>query len=624
MLGYGKSFQRTRGLHMRLRSRAFVILHEQTGERVLLSINDLPMVFESVHREVVARLAARYGDAYSDRNVVITATHTHCAPGGYSHHLLYNLNTGGFRPLTFAAIVDGILEAAARAHEDLSPTELMIGRAELHDASTNRSRAAFERNPAEDRACFPSAVDPQTTVLAMRRNGRLVGVINWFATHGTSMTNRNFLISPDNKGYAAYHWERLVEGVDYLGDTVPSFISAFAQTNSGDMSPNLNHRPGSGPTEDQFDNTRIIGERQYSAAVAALDTAVELTGPVDSRVTYLDLAGCEVSAEFTCDGRSHWTGPGCGGAASLAGTDEGPGFRGFRQGPNPFWDGLSRAVWYRLFPRLREAQAPKGVVIPGGLISRLLPLTQDRVPVQLVRLGSLYLLTIPAEATIVAGLRMRRTVASVLAVPVTDVLVAGYSNAYIHYVTTPEEYDLQRYEGGSTLFGRWELGAFQQTAAGLARAMGDGLPAERGDLPPVTKRPRPARSTPRADEPPSGRAIGDILIGPRPSYRPGQQVSMVVVGTNPNNDLRRGETYFCVERLDGNRWTRIADDGDWCTKLHWAFRGGHRSEITITWDVEPGTPPGCYRIRWFGAARRPCGGVHPVEACSDPFSVGST
>lgn len=34
------------------------------------------------------------------------------------------------------------------------------------------------------------------------------------------------------------------------------------------------------------------------------------------------------------------------------------------------------------------------------------------------------------------------------------VVVAGPANTYAHYVTTPEEYDVQRYEGASTIFGR--------------------------------------------------------------------------------------------------------------------------------------------------------------------------
>ena len=121
---------------------------------------------------------------------------------------------------------------------------------------------AFARNPEADRAAFPAGIDPQTTLLRIDRDGRTVGAINWFATHGTSMTNRNCLVSADNKGYAAYHWERERCGVDYLAGEPPEIVTAFAQTNSGDMSPNLNRRPGSGPTEDEFRNTRIIGRRQ--------------------------------------------------------------------------------------------------------------------------------------------------------------------------------------------------------------------------------------------------------------------------------------------------------------------------------------------------------------------------
>jgi neutral ceramidase len=92
----------------------------------------------------------------------------------------------------------------------------------------------------------------------MEREGRTVGVINWFPTHNTSMTNQNRLISSDNKGYAGYHWERDNEGVDYLADEPPPFVAAFAQTNAGDMSPNLNLRPGSGPTEDQLGVSEIL------------------------------------------------------------------------------------------------------------------------------------------------------------------------------------------------------------------------------------------------------------------------------------------------------------------------------------------------------------------------------
>lgn len=33
------------------------------------------------------------------------------------------------------------------------------------------------------------------------------------------------------------------------------------------------------------------------------------------------------------------------------------------------------------------------------------------------------------------------------------VVVAGPANAYSHYIATPEEYGVQRYEGASTIYG---------------------------------------------------------------------------------------------------------------------------------------------------------------------------
>ncbi|HEY5155223.1 MAG TPA: neutral/alkaline non-lysosomal ceramidase N-terminal domain-containing protein, partial [Acidimicrobiales bacterium] len=544
MLGYGKAGQQTEGIHTRQHARAFVIASGLDGPRILLIVNDLPLLLESVHQEVIRRLRATYGERYTATNTMITATHTHCAPGGYSHHLLYNSNTKGFRPKTFAALVDGILEAVARAHVDLAPSELALSHGELRNASVNRSRAAFDRNPAEERAFFPEAIDPQTTLLRISRQGSAVGAINWFAAHCTSMTNTNRLISSDNKGYAAYAWERIAEGVDYLTDLDddPRFIAAFAQTNAGDMSPNLDLRAGHGPTDDEVENTRIIGTRQFDAARALAEQAgTPVAGPIDARMLYIDLAGVTVGPEFTGDGLAHTTSGPAGGAASLAGaTVDGPAFRAFREGRNPVWDWPSTQIAYRLSARLRDSQAPKGIMLPGGILNRLRPLVAQRVPVQLLRIGPLYLIGIPGEVTITAGLRLRRTVAEIVDAPLEDVLVAGYSNGYIHYVTTPEEYEAQHYEGGSTLFGRWELGAFQQTVAELAHALKAGRAVDPGPETKDLSRPhRKAGRPTRADEPAPGASFGDVLAGPRAAYGPGERVTVRFVSAHLNNNLRR-------------------------------------------------------------------------------------
>lgn len=603
MLGYGMKHQQSAGLHLRLRARAFAFAAADQGEggqRLLLVVCDLPLMFGTVVQDVLPRLPPGYDEA----RVMITATHTHCGPGGYGLHALYNSNTGGFRPRTHAAVVDGIVEAATLAHHDLAPAVFTLGNGELHDASRNRSRRAFDRNPAGDREFFPAAIDPQVTVLRIVRDGRTVGVITWFATHGTSMTNRNRLVSGDNKGYAAYHWERLVAGVDYLDD--PGFVAAFPQTNAGDMSPNLNGSPGSGPTGDEFANTRIIGTRQYEAAAGI--GGVPVSGPVDARLCHVDLGSITVHPEFTGDGRPHRTSPPQAGASAWAGAwADGPAFKGFKPGRNPFWDTISRCLIYPLAPGLKDAQAPKALTMPGNLISRFRPLVARHGPVQLLRIGPLYLLGVPGEVTIVAGLRLRRTVAGITGAPLRNVLCAGYSNGYLHYTTTPEEYGAQEYEGGSTLFGRWQLPALCQVAAELSTAMRDGKPVPRG-----TPEPRPARHTSKhaipADEPSPGRSFGEVLS----VSRDGPLVTATFAAAHPGNDLRRGGTYLEVERLDGSRWRRVADDGDWSTRLRWTRIAGATSAVTIAWEA---VGPGTYRLRYHGnSAAGPFTGVtEPIE-----------
>lgn len=625
MLGYGVASQQTDGLHNRLRARAFVIADATAGTRLLLVVCEIPLLLESIHHEVLGRLAATYGELYTFHNVMLTATHTHCGPGGYSDHRLYNSNTNGFRHQTFNAIVDGICEAVDRAHADLAPAGLSLAVGRLHDASSNRSPSSFARNPEADRAHFPDKIDPQTTLLRIERGGRLVGAVNWFATHGTSMTNRNTLISGDNKGYAAYQCERLDHGVDYLAATPPDFIAAFAQTNSGDMSPNLNHRPGSGPTEDEFENTRIIGSRQAAAATElTLGHGTEVAGGLDARATYVDLTDFEVRPEFTGDGRAHRTGPAIAGASCLAGTDEGAGplYPVFKQGRNRIFDALVANTVFRLSPRLRDAHAPKGAVGPGIRLNKALSmLMPEGGPVQLLRIGQLYLIGIPAEVTIVAGLRLRRTVAEIVGAELRDVLVAGYSNGYLHYVTTPEEYDEQRYEGGSTLFGRWELPALQQVVAELATAMREQRPAPEGQRPAEPSRRRRSRRRAKPDELPGSQRFGDVLAAPLPAYAPGTTVSAVFAGAYPNNDLHRGGTYVRVEHQTGGEWSTVADDSDWSTTFRWRRAGRRGSTITVTWTIPDDTPAGQYRLRYDGDARDRNGRISAFTGATEPFEI---
>src|SRR5690606_14794855 len=346
-------------------------------------------------------------------------------------------------------------------------------------------------------------------------------------------------------------------------------------------------------------------------------------GGVDAKIVYVDMANTLVDGQFTPDGRDQRTCSAAFGAAFAAGsTEDGGGglpiFKEGKDGGNPVVKVIADAL-YTASPPLKACQAPKEILLPVGALD----LVQQKVPVQLVRIGDLHLIGMPGEVTVVSGLRLRQTVADVLGADLDKVLVQGYANAYAHYVTTPEEYDAGEYEGASTLFGRYELPAFQQTVHGLAAHM------KAGTTPPLgaKEKDRSRSQLPSlqgkvvVDDPHLFKRFGDVLTAPSAAYDPGQQVKVEFSGAHPNNDLRRGGTFLAVERKVGSGWSRVADDGDWETKFRWKRDGISASRITITWDVPAGTPAGSYRIRYFGDARSLFGVVKPISGTSPAFTV---
>src|SRR5437660_10398193 len=66
--------------------------------------------------------------------------------------------------------------------------------------------------------------------------------------------------------------------------------------------------------------------------------------------------------------------------------------------------------------------------------------------------------------------------------PVQRVVIDGLTNEYMQYFTTPEEYEAQHYEGGSTLWGEYQSYAILDGLVGLVAD----LAAGRAAPPPVS------------------------------------------------------------------------------------------------------------------------------------------
>lgn len=639
-MGYATPEQKGEGLLQRVRSRAFIFADENpqsktAGSRVVYVSVDLCMGFHMVKTNVVEKLQALYGSLYTDANVLISGTHTHATPGGMGGMPLVDITTLGFVPENHWAAVNGIVLSIVRAHEKLQPAVVKLNVGNCDDCNINRSPSAAQLNP--DRGYYANDTDHEMTVLRIESaNGTEMGLISFFAVHGTSLNNTNFLVSGDNKGYASY----VVEREKNPRGTLPGegdFVAAFGQANEGDVSPNTRgafcpdgtpcdfvHSTcgeppqgqtcvATGPGVDQYDSMRIIGQRQVDLALRLYNTATTVLGNqgVDYRHTYVDYSQEPVSGKFTSTGKDAVTCPPALGYSFAAGTTDGCGAFDFIQGTtkgNPFWDWVSTLLSTPTAEEI-ECHKPKPILLNVGGVKPV-SMSEWILPDQVFRIGNLWILAVPGEFSTMSGRRLRGMTRSILSAAGewTDdshIVIAGLANSYSHYITTYEEYQQQRYEGASTLYGPHTLAAHMQTFAGLLEALTTGAAVPQGPLP-VDMRNRTVSFLPRVveDTVPEGVQFGDVYRDVFPSYNVGQSVSVTFWGGSPRNELFLEDSFLFVEQLQSDgRWQTRLVDSDIETRLLWARVPGTetQSHITVQWDLEAATTQtGTYRIRHQG------------------------
>lgn len=142
---------------------------------------------------------------YTMENVMISGTHTHSGPAGFLTYLLYDLTSLGFVASTKHALVRGITQSIIHAHNNVVEGRVFISDIEIQDANINRSPTSYKNNPEFERAQYKDNTDKKLISLRLtdKYNRKILGAINWFAVHPTSMNNTNKFVSSDNVGYAS-------------------------------------------------------------------------------------------------------------------------------------------------------------------------------------------------------------------------------------------------------------------------------------------------------------------------------------------------------------------------------------------------------------------------------------
>lgn len=106
------------------------------------------------------------------------------------------------------------------------------------------------------------------------------------------------------------------------------------------------------------------------------------------------------------------------------------------------------------------------------------PLYPREAQFAVVRIGDALLGAAPAELTTTAGLRAEAAMrdSQPPGVRPDRVALLGLTNGYFQYVTTPEEYQAQTYEGGSTLYGPQSAPVYATVLRRLAGSLARGSP----------------------------------------------------------------------------------------------------------------------------------------------------
>ncbi|EXF82053.1 neutral/alkaline non-lysosomal ceramidase [Colletotrichum fioriniae PJ7] len=611
--GYADLSQVGTGLRQRIYSRAFIVGDvSKPSDRFVYLVLDTQSGDTAIRKgilEGVAALGSGYS-VYNKNNVAVTGTHSHAGPGAWFNYLLPQVTSLGFDKQSYQAIVDGAVLSIKRAHESLQEGYLDVGTTEVTDGAINRSLYAYLNNPAAERAKYSATTDTTLTLLRFQRasDGKNMGVLTWYPTHGTSILQNSTHVAGDNKGVAAYLLEK-----DLASDAsaAPGFVAGFSQANVGDTTPNVlgaycddgsgqqcslenstcadgksQSCHGRGPAFQKLDlgisSCYEIGRRQYAGAKSVYNalatTSTPVTGTsVKSFHFFQDMSYFKFPL---ADGTIGQTCPAALGYSFAAGTSDGPGAFDFTQADsgtpdaNPLWavvSGLLRT------PSAEQAacQQPKPVLLDVGEMSTPYAWSPNIVDIQMLRVGQLVIVVAPGEATTMSGRRWKAAVkeAAKSILPNDPIVVlGGPANTYAHYIATPEEYAIQRYEGASTLFGPNTLPAYiNLTVSNIAY-----LSPSSTSTPAVGPSPPDNRANSLSfitgvvvDGAPAGRSFGQAIGQPSSSYTRGAVVNATFQAANPRNNLRLEGTYAAVEQLQSGKWVQIRTDADWFLVYTW-------------------------------------------------------
>ncbi|MCI5058701.1 MAG: neutral/alkaline non-lysosomal ceramidase N-terminal domain-containing protein [Flavobacteriales bacterium] len=501
MFGYGMHFHKVQFVQDPIYVRSFVISDQ--NNTLFISNAELGAISFALKRIILQKLDGII--PIERNNFMLFATHTHSAPGGFFHYPLYNFSIPGYSEEMTNKYADIIAESIKKAYEQREDSDLEYIVDEFDPGvklAFNRSIKAFMSNEevrGETTPPLHEAIDPRMKMLRIHQKDGKRNSINWFGVHPTSVGNDHFGITGDNKGYAAKFME--LEHQDS--------IHAFATGCCGDVSPNhtwsRKRNKMLGDSENDYESAESNGKKQFEKANDMISSSGQ---KVRSGIAYahrfVNFSEIKITDEFSDGDSDARTSKPTMGVSFFEGTTDGVGiskglgliakaisrFRRFRE---TAFSKKSKEKYNTQNPKDILLEAAEGKVFGIKNLSRLptvdpmigtlkqhfktgdikgKPFVPEILPIQIFKIGQIALVGLTCELTVHAGKRIEELVKRELKdLDVEHVIMVPYANGYSGYATTKEEYEVQCYEGGHTMYGKYTLQANLQECARLCRLM---------------------------------------------------------------------------------------------------------------------------------------------------------
>lgn len=587
MGGWTRADRKVNGQQTRLSAKALVL--ERGGRKVALVAAELFMIPGGLQNHVAEAVA----DLGFDRStVLLAATHTHAGPSGFANYP--TLNTGSpnlsmiltdptslrllLDPVKadrqlYTFIVRQIASAIREADAGRKPAVAGWGERQLLGVTKNRSLEAHLANhgikqsprsgkPEQDPEGAEHTIDPNVDVLRVDQvvDGKRVPIGAWsqFADHGTVVPSETRAYSGDHHAAATRVFEQTVRDEAEVPADHP-VVNVYGNGAEGDQSAGLDARG--------YAAAEAVGRKEAASMLAAWrDAGDDLSATPELDVRWTQTCFCGQRVE--------------GGVVSRQAFPGVPFVTGSEEGRGPLYDVTKTPLEGVRAPVELVAGHGHKAIVPVGQFPRA-------VPLMTVRVGDRIIASLPGEPTKEAGARVKAAVlARTASAGVAKVVISGLTNEYINYITTPEEYDRQHYEGASTMYGRLELNLLKGSLADLSGALVGGTAA----VAPADYDSKKGIAPDGAPYP-AGATKGTITAQPASLVGPGGIAKLSWTGGPAGRDRPVGSAFVRVERDGPAGWAEV--DSDLGLNMLWRVNGsGYRAE----WTVPEGAGAARYRF----------------------------